>query len=80
MSDRSDSDASFLNGLILGFVAGAGLVILLSPEVRERVTVFAQEQGFAPNAADMAATNTRAATLLAAVPPPADPLSSAEGA
>jgi hypothetical protein len=77
MSDKSD--ASFLNGLILGFVAGAGLVILLSPEVRERVTAFAQQQGLGPTATDLAAISTREATLRTAMPPPPDPLSSGEG-
>ncbi|MDQ2805846.1 MAG: hypothetical protein M3Z04_02815 [Chloroflexota bacterium] len=74
MSD--EADASLLNGLILGVVVGAGLVILLSPEVRGRIQAFAQEQGLGPSAADLASADAQRDAVLQRVAPPPDPLGS----
>ncbi len=74
MSD--ESDASLLNGLILGLVIGAGLVILLSPEVRSRIQSFAEEQGLGPSAAALATADAQRDEVLQRVAPPPDPLGS----
>ena len=76
MSDKGD--ASLLNGLILGVAAGAGLVILLSPEVRSRIQAFAQAQGLGPTAADLATADAQRDTVLQRIAPPPDPLGTPE--
>lgn len=75
MSD--EGDASLLNGLILGVAAGAGLVILLSPEVRSRIQAFAQAQGLGPSAAALATADAQRDAILQRVAPPPDPLGGA---
>lgn len=74
MSDKSD--ASLINGLLLGLAVGAALVILLSPEVRGRIQLFAQAQGLGPSATALATADAQRDAVLQRVAPPPDPLSS----
>ena len=74
---RDESDASLLNGLLLGLAVGAALVILLSPEVRSRIHTFAQEQGLGPSAEALASADAQRDAVLQRVAPPPDPLGSA---
>jgi len=47
----NDADASFVNGLLLGLVAGAALVLILTPSVRTQITQVAQQFGLTDGAA-----------------------------
>ncbi len=76
MSD--ESDASLLTGLLLGLAVGAALVILLSPEVRSRIQMFAQEQGLGPSAVDLTTADAERDAVLQRVAPPPDPLGSTD--
>src|SRR5690242_3027432 len=75
---KPDSDASFLTGLILGALAGAGLFLATTPLVRDQVQQLAQQLGLtAPGTAGPTATALRDEVLTRVAPPP-DPLSSSD--
>ncbi|HMA36399.1 MAG TPA: hypothetical protein VKY74_18225 [Chloroflexia bacterium] len=73
-----EADASFGDGLLLGLLVGAGLVLVLSPAVRSRVLSTAQQFGLdtTPPSRDPAAALAAGDAGLPRVAPPADPLGS----
>ncbi|HUS17082.1 MAG TPA: hypothetical protein VM536_18950 [Chloroflexia bacterium] len=79
MSTRQDSsDPSLINGLLLGLLAGAGLVLVGSPLVRDRVNQVAEDFGLrtTPTASQLATADHARDEILHRVAPPPDPLGS----
>jgi hypothetical protein len=77
-AQRDTGDASLINGLLLGLIAGAGLVLVTSPLVRDRVNRAAEDLGIrtTPTAGELAAADRARDEILQRVAPPPDPLGS----
>jgi len=69
---RPESDASFVTGLLIGVLAGAALVLILTPEVRAQVQDLARQAGLTPGGA-ATAPRAHAERILTVVAPPPDP-------
>jgi hypothetical protein len=72
-----DSDTSLVNGLIFGLIAGAALVIVLSPEFRARIDTALRDLGVDTGPPGLSTALEMRDDLLGRVAPPPDPLSSA---
>lgn len=72
---RGSSDASFVTGLLLGLVAGAALVVVLTPEFRTQVRTLAAQMGV-DDAGEIAQAAQARDEVLSQVAPPPDPRSS----
>ena len=72
-----DSDTSLINGLIFGLLAGAALVIVLSPEFRARIDTALRDLGVDTAAPALNTALDVRDEVLSRVAPPPDPLSSA---
>ena len=70
-----DSDTSLINGLIFGLIAGAALVIVLSPEFRARIDTALRDLGVDTGAPALNAALDVRDEVLSRVAPPPDPLS-----
>ena len=71
-----DSDTSLINGLIIGLLAGAALVIVLSPEFRARIDTALRDLGVETGAPALNTALEVRDEVLSRVAPPPDPLSS----
>jgi len=73
---KRDSDASFLDGLILGALTGAGFVLAFTPPVRDGARRLAQQLGLTGFGAPAPTPAEVRDEVLTRVDPPPDPLSS----
>jgi hypothetical protein len=71
-----DSDTSLINGLIFGLIAGAALVVVLSPEFRARIDTALRDLGVDTGAPALSTALDMRDEALSRVAPPPDPLSS----
>jgi len=71
-------DTSFLDGLLLGTLTGAALILAASPFVRDQVQQLASQFGLTAPGPDAATPVALRDEVLTRVAPPPDPLSSSD--